>query len=381
MKSLSRDTKLVIGILILLVAVTVFAALQKQTQQQYPALSTLSSAPDGGLAFKLWVQDLHYNVDDAVLESFIPPKNASILFVLEPMFPSEEELQAIEEWVKEGGTLIAIGEQYGMYTLAGHFDFEFSYLTDSTPEAVIETPLVESPAVPALNNLKPRVGLRSTRDDYVVLATKSGEPVLVSFEHGKGRVILGTVPAAFTNAGLKQAGNAELALNILALAKNKGTVWFDEWHHGQRSQEQILGPAEFLRRTPIGHALLFSVLVIFLGLFIQGRGFGRPVPLPQDIKRRGALEHVTGIANLSRRASHRPAVMMHYHQQIKRKLGQRYRLDPNMDDQQYVEALAAYNPALDQEKLLSLLQRLKNKNISEAEMVHLAAEAAGWIDT
>jgi hypothetical protein len=381
MKSISRDTKLVIGILILLVAVTVFAALQKQARQQHPALSTLSSAPEGALAFKLWVQDLHYNVDEAVLENFIPPKNASILFVLEPMFPAEEELQAIEDWVKGGGTLIAIGEQYGMYTLAGHFGFEFSYLADPSTAAAIETPLVESPAVPALANLKPRVGLRSTRNDYVVLATKTGEPLLVSFEHGQGRVILGTVPAAFTNAGLKQAGNAELALNILALAKTKGTVWFDEWHHGQRSQEQILGPAEFLRRTPIGHALLFSVLVVFLGLFLQGRGFGRPVPLPQDIKRRGALEHVTGIANLSRRASHRPAVMMHYHQQIKRRLGQRYRLDPNLDDRQYVDALAAYNPALDQEKLSSLLQRMKNKNISEAEMVHLAAEAAEWIDT
>ncbi len=264
--------------------VTVFAALQKQTKQQYPALSTISSAPDGALALKLWVQDLHYKVDETVLESFTPPGNASILFVLEPIFPAEEELQAIEEWVKEGGTLIAIGEQYGMYSLVEHFDFDFSYLADPTSEAAIETPLVESPAVPALSNLRPRVGLRSTRNDYVVLATKKGEPVLVSFDQGKGRVILGTVPAAFTNAGLKQAGNPELVLNILALAKTKGTVWFDEWHHGQRNQEQILGPAEFLRRTPIGHALLFSVLVIFLGLFIQGRGFGRPVPLPQEIK-------------------------------------------------------------------------------------------------
>ena len=41
MKNLSRDTKLVIGILVLLIAVTISAAIQKQTQQQYPSLSTL----------------------------------------------------------------------------------------------------------------------------------------------------------------------------------------------------------------------------------------------------------------------------------------------------------------------------------------------------
>jgi hypothetical protein len=125
---------------------------------------------------------------------------------------------------------------------------------------------------------------------------------------------------------------------------------------------------------------LFVVFAVFLAIFIQGRGFGRPVPLPQEIKRRGALEHVTGIANLSRRAAHRSAVMLHYHQQVKRKLGQRYRLDPGMDDQEYVNALAGYNPALNKDELLGLLKRLKRKDVSEVEMVSLAAEASKWID-
>ena len=381
MKNLSRDAKLSIGILVLLVVVTIFAAAQKQTQQQYPKLSSISSAQDGALALKLWLKELHYGVDETVLEAFVPPKQASILFVLEPMFPTDDEFKALDDWVKAGGTLIAVGDQYGMYSLADHYNFDFKYLPAQSTEAVIETPLFGSPPASALKNLKLRVGLTSDRDDFVVLATQTGEPVLVSFEHGKGRVILGTAADAFTNAGLKQAGNAELALNILALARTNGTVWFDEWHHGLRSEDQVLGPSEFLRRTPIGHALLFSVFIIFLVLFMQGRGFGRPVPLPQEIKRRGALEHITGIANLSRRASHRSAVMMHYHQQIKRKLGQRYRLDPNLDDTEYVDALAGYNPALDKDELLSLLKRLQNKNVSEAEMVHLAVEAAKWIDS
>jgi hypothetical protein len=72
--------------------------------------------------------------------------------------------------------------------------------------------------------------------------------------------------------------------------------------------------------------------------------------------------------------------MMHYHQQIKRKLGQRYRLDPGMDDKEYVEALAGYNSSLDKDELLNLLIRLKRKDSSETEMVHLAKEASKWID-
>jgi hypothetical protein len=230
-----------------------------------------------------------------------------------------------------------------------------------------------SPSAVDLKNAGVNIALGSERDDYIVLVAYKDQPVLVSFEQGNGRVILGTISESFTNAGLKQTGNPELVLNVLALARNKGAVWFDEWHHGLQGGEQILGPAEFLRFTPVGRSLLFVTFAVFIT-------FGRPVPLPQEIKRRGALEHVTGVANLSRRAAHRPAVMMHYHQQIKRKLGQRYRLDPGMDDREYVDALAGYNLSLDKDELLNLLKRLQRKDMSETEMVHLAREASKWID-
>jgi hypothetical protein len=380
MKNLSRDAKLAIGILIVLMVVTIFAAMQKQTQQEYPMLSSFSSAPDGALALKLWVKELQYNVDEQVLANFIVPKNVSILFMLEPFLPTESDMQAIDDWVEAGGTLIAVGEQYGMYSLVDHYQFAFSYLPDQSSAPASGTPLFDSPSVPDLKNAQVRVALRSDRDDFVVLVAYKGDPVLVSFEQGQGRVILGTLTESFTNAGLKKVGNPEFVLNILALARAKGAVWFDEWHHGVQSGEQILGPGEFLRHTPVGRSLLFVTFVTFLAFFMQGRGFGRPVPLPQEIKRRSALEHVTGIANLSRRAAHRSAVMMHYHQQIKRKLGQRYRLDPGLDDKEYVDALAGYNPALDKDKLFNLLKRLRRKEMSETEMVHLAAEASKWID-
>jgi len=380
MKPLSRDTWLVMGIVLLLVAVTTVAALQRGTDQKYPPLSTLSSAPDGALALKLWVNALKYPVNDQTLENFNPPKDASIVLMLEPLFPTEGDMKAVDEWVQDGGTLIAIGEQYGMFSLIDHYDFFFNYLPDDGSPPSNETPLLDSPSVLDLKNTKVGITLGSKRNDYVTLISHQNQPVLVSFEQGKGRVILGTVTQAFTNSGLKQAGNPELVLNILALAKNKGTVWFDEWHHGVQGNSQILGPTDFLQRTPVGHALLFITVAVFLVLLMQGRGFGRPVPLPQEIKRRAAIEHVTGIANLSRRAGHRQTVLLSYHQQIKRKLGHRYRLDPGMDDEAYVQQLAGYNPSLEKNGLLNLLKRLKRKNVSETEMVHLAVEASKWID-
>jgi len=376
----SRDSKLGIGLVLLLVVITALAATQEQAQQEYPVLSTLSSAPNGALALKLWVQELNYDVEQQTPASFAPPENTSILFMLEPLFPTEGEMDAVDTWVEKGGTLIAIGEAYGMYSLIDHYEFFFDYLPANPEVPVPDAPLLTSPAASEFTNATVRLALASARDDYVTLITYDGKPVLVSFEQGNGRVILGTLAQSFTNAGLKQSGNPELVLNILALARKKGTIWFDEWHHGEQGA-QVLGPGEFLRSTPVGRSLLFVTFAVFIVLFMQGRGFGRPVPLPQEIKRRGALEHVTGIANLSRRAAHRSAVMLHYHDQIKRKLGQRYRLDPGMDDEQYMHTLAGYNPSLDRNELSNLLKRLKRRDVSESEMVYLAGEASKWIDT
>ena len=380
MKRLSRDAKLGIGILVLLVAVTVFAATQRQTEESLPRLSTLSSAPDGGRALKLWMEELSYSIYDEMLAEFAPPENISIIFMLEPYFPTDDEMKAVDKWVEAGGTLILIGDRYGTYSAVDHYDFFFNYQSNPDAQLKIEAPVLLSPSVFVPSDIKMRITLGSERDDYVTLMTYADLPVLVSFEQGKGRVILGTITEVFTNFGLKQGGNPELVLNILALAKDQGNIWFDEWHHGVQSGDDILGPQEFLRRTPVGRALIFIAFTLLIVFFMQGLGFGRPVPLPQEIRRRGAIEHVTGIANLSRRAAHRSVVMMNYHQQVKRKLGQRYRLDPGMDDEEYVSKLVEYNSAIDKNELLNLLKRLKRRNLSETEMVNLAGEASKWID-
>jgi len=168
-------------------------------------------------------------------------------------------------------------------------------------------------------------------------------------------------------------------LNILALAGQKGLIWFDEWHHGFQQSRSVIGPGQWLQRTPGGHALLFVVGAIFLALLLQGRAFGRPIPLLHEIKRRGPLEHVTAIANLNRKAGHRNEVLKQYYQRVKRHLGQRYRLDPSLADAEYVSLLSQYNSSVDKDALLNLLKRLSQKNVSEGELLKLAIEAAHWI--
>ena len=61
--------------------------------------------------------------------------------------------------------------------------------------------------------------------------------------------------------------------------------------------------------------------------------------MPRDTTRRSPLEFINAMANLHRRAGQRRAALRHYHDQLKRRLGRRYRLDPSLHDAEYVTRL------------------------------------------
>lgn len=375
---LSRDGWLGLGLITLLVVLMIAAALQKSTTDAIPYLSS-SSSPTGTLALKLWLGDLKYKVLEPQLDNFVPPTDADLVLVLAPLTNmTDRDLEALDAWVKKGGTLVLAGDTPAARSGFEHFKFSRGLLPVTSPPLVAHTPLLDSPPQTDSATLDTDFYLASERTDFVTHIAMDGRPIVVSFEQGNGRVILSTAAYPFSNLGLKEQGNAELTLNLVSLAVHRGSVWFDDWHHGLQS-DSIVGPDQWLRRTPFGHALVFVGLVVFIALILQGRGFGRPIPLLHEIRRRGPLEHVTAVANLNRKAGHRSAVLAQYHMRLKRHIGKRYRLDPSLPDAEYVRIVGNYNSAIDQQELLDLLTRLAQKNVSEGELVKLADEASKWM--
>lgn len=375
---LSRDAWLGIGILLALVIVTAFAAFQDTDEEQVPYVST-SSQPNGTLALKLWLNELGYKTVESSTLSFSPGVDVKIIFMIQPFVTvTPDEWKLLDQWVENGGTLIIAGRNNITNAAMQHFEFRYSYMPQITEEITPALPLLKSPILETKVRSKIDRGIDGIRTDFTPLMTANGEVVLLSFPQGKGQVILSTTPDIFTNIELKNEDTARLILNLMAFVGEKGTVMFDEWHHGLQS-EGIVGISQWLQNTPGGRAILFAVFVVFIALILQGRSFGRYVPLKHEIKRRGPMEHVTAIANLSRKAGHRSEVARQYHNRLKRHLGQRYRLDPSMNDKEYVEILAGYNSSIDKEELLRLLKQLSRSNISEAELLKLSAEASQWM--
>jgi hypothetical protein len=381
-KKITHETWWSIGIGVALVLVTIAAGIQSaRTQQSTPTLASDSSEPDGARALWLWLQALGYTASSETSATFALPERASIALILEPSSAiADDEWETLDTWIDDGGTLVIAGDQWGSALASRHFDFDLTYLITTVPTLTAQSPLWLSPPVTVPVAVNTHAYFETQRADFVSHLAVGSQPVVVSFTQGEGRVILSAAPFPFTNAGLKVAGNPEFVLNVVAPVFRDGLVWFNEWHHGQRATtSDAIGPDQWLRSTPTGHALLYTVAVLYLALIARGRLFGRPVPLPNHISRRAPLEYITAIANLRRQAGYRTAELRYYYDTLKRQLGRRYRLSPDLPDDAYVEQLAAYDPNLDSQALLHLLSELRRPDVSESDMVRLANEASKWL--
>lgn len=371
----SRDTLVAITLVVIMTLITIIAVAQQvRATTVDPPLSTLSNDANGAAALFRWLTALGYGATNNVGESFAIPEESDIVFILEPTEPiTAVEWEQLDHWIAEGGTLILAGDDFTSLQAFEHFEVVLRVLfVEGTP--TVDTPLTQQPVIPPLP-VQDRVRyLDSSRTDMVPLLSINGLPIMLTFSQGEGRVILTTLTEPFSNFGLQQPAHAELLLNLFGEPGQR--VWFDEWHHGERPSQVV--SSNWLQRTPFGRAILYTAVVLFIWLLLRGQNFGRPVPLQKDIVRRSPLEFVTAVANLSRRAGHRQAVLQDSHDRLKRRLAARYRLSPALPDDEFVAKLGSYHPTLDEAALGDLLRRLRQTAVSEAELVQLVQEATNF---
>ncbi len=378
----SRDTWLAIGLVALLAVITIAAALTQTQQAKLPPYASMSNARDGARALWLWLEENDYRAVNTTTGGFAPPPGATITLMLEPTVPVlRQEWAVLDPWIDAGGTLIIAGEGAQTSAAMNHFGFD-PRLGGSRAELLsLQMPVMLAPPVTTSARVRARNYLTTNETGFAVLLAMGERPVAVAFGYGEGTVILSSAPFPFSNAGLKEQGNPQLVQNLVNAFHRDGVIWFDEWHHGfQGVQDEVVGPQEWLFQTPAGRSLLYAFAVIFIALALSGRHFGRPIRPVRERVRRAPLEYITAIANLNRRAGHRRFVLNQYHQRLKTELGHRYRLSPALPDDEFVAALAFYNPALDVEALQSLLARLHQPKIGEAELVEVSRQAAQFLD-
>ena len=378
--------------LLIVVATAVQQAAPERAAPAPPDLASDSAAPGGALGLYLWLQSLGYRVERLEYRDFRPGEDTRALLMLAPTTAADDaQLAALRRWVEQGGTLIVAGRPplslpnlpvqgfipggNTLSKLLGEFALEVRALPSSKTEAKPSQPLLLRPAV---NNVRVEAaGYVTGTASLVTYLGESEQPVAAALSVGRGRVYVLASAYTFSNLGLREADNAALALNWLPPPGDSVSIAFDEIHHGRAQARSLLYE---LVHQPWGWAVIYALATVFLYLLLDGRRFGRPVPIVVDT-RRAAAEYVASLASLLRRSGKRDWVARHYEVTLRRQLAVACDLDPALDTAVVVARLSEMGrleggvDSRDAGRVLRELHHGANAGVSEGHLVRLAAEA------
>jgi hypothetical protein len=381
---ISRDLMLIV-VLFAVLLVIMFFVLPRLGSDSSPDVpySTYSKHFDGLNLFYKLVQKSGFRVERIRADPYRLPENLTALFLVEPSDPlNTEALDELRAFVERGGILIAAGtdtldpllRDYGLETVNTEKHLAISQRL--SPEPFFQRMPVErftSSTDWAIRPIEREVApLFGVGFDYSV----------ATFRLAEGRIFLLSCPYILTPAGLEHQENATLIYNLLTYLPHKARVGFDEYHHGYRVYTETRrgsdGMIRRLLRTPIGWAILYAGLLVFVFLILRGRRFGQPLEIDES-RRRLTSEYVLAMVDLYRKSRKGTAILTHLRTEFRRKLASRWHIDPTLDIPTFVQELAKRKP-IDTEELQTLLEDLQRATpTSEARLLELTRRVEAFL--
>lgn len=285
----------------LFVAVLVATAIGNPGDQT--GLSRSASVYDegtGGTAvLRRWLDSLGVRTMSVEGERFsADPGREQVLFVLgasEPLSPFDVDI--LTRYVKDGGTLI-VATEVGLAeaALLNAYDAHLSTFVSGT-ELDALAPLAAVAGARRISVDRGRDVDVGTRGVSVVRS--SGGALAAAIPDGAGTIYVVGSLAPFLNGQIADADNGHFVLALAeAAVRSRGTVGFDEYHHGVHPLPDVLA---ILERTWPGRALVVGGLLVLLYLAVTGRRLGAPLPI-EHRPARSSLDHVRAFAGLVRRS-------------------------------------------------------------------------------
>ncbi|HMO60415.1 MAG TPA: DUF4350 domain-containing protein, partial [Roseiflexaceae bacterium] len=355
-----RDLLLVIGLFGTLILFIALGPSRSQPADAPDAPTSYAAGRGGAYAFFNWVAQMEYDARRLEYRAFELSSDDDMLVMLNPSEPvTRDEAREVITWIEDGGILILADDTPAFMGPPNAVldELEVDIRVYSTTATIARS----APLQPALD--RPAVAEAEVRAGRMVVprvhsyAAILGEPdaaVLIGMQRGRGYAYISSSVYPFTNAGLRNPENARVVLNLLRRVPYGGRIVFDEYHHGRVAPPSSTG---LLFSSPWGWAAAYAGAAVAFYLGMSGRRFGRPVPLREETTRRSSAEYVESVADLLQRGSKRAFVQQHYREQFKRRLGRRYAISAQLDDETFVRDLARAIP-INETDLRALLWRL-----------------------
>jgi hypothetical protein len=276
------------------------------TRTPLPTGSSYSAEQDGALALVTWVQELGGTVDrhrESAATDAAGELPRTLLLIQPERMVDRATRVAYDDVPRAGGTLIVAGDSPAWLLYARALGL--------TPTPVEPGPVaVQTPD--GLNfELHPRFALDVPADapseTETLLSDADGRVFGIRRPYRGGTLVVLSTPEPLLNGALRDDAAARFVYRTVVTPALTGPLAVDEAHHSFAPTSPGVADApasadELLLRTPVGRAILFALVVGFVGLVLTGRRLGPAVPGRTAVQtRRTMYEHVQMLASLYRR--------------------------------------------------------------------------------
>jgi hypothetical protein len=288
-------------LMLMLVVIVGIDAYQKIRRQPGPP-STYNAASAGYKALYLWLRELGVPAKRWERTFTELPREAEVLLMMSPRLgPGPEEVNALETWVRGGGTLVLVSSPSNAF--AKHFGFELKMRPRDLKKEVKALSFQPGPYIRGKRTIvsKSHVGIDSKKPEAIVHSQGAFGNLMVVLEEGKGRVIMLADPSLFSNLHLRDGDHARLALDLLLTHLDRGPLLIDEYHHGYG---RVTSVAAYVFQSEAFVPILQVLFLVLLLWGAAGRRFGPARPLRREMER-SSMEYVRAVAQLFQRVKAR----------------------------------------------------------------------------
>jgi hypothetical protein len=357
------------------------------------APSSLNAGAPGAKALFLLLSRLGFRADRQEANWQALTSEGGLLIVIEPLVqqraPTTAEIAALRQWVERGGTVLyCVTEPPRPLQPDDPLAGDLAIVAGSAASHLVEPEPTGSPYLREVKQISMSCPVRlapAPGTGYQTLVRDADGAILVAKPIGRGHLVVAANLNLTSNAGIQQADNAVVMVNVVsaAIGTTGKTVLFDEYHHGAGFEGDAGAQTESLwYNIPFPARLTLLHLLGLFGLLVYNgsRRFGMPRPLPTPTARSGA-DYVASMARLYGRAQSADIAAAALGAGFRRDLIRTLELSPEATiDQILASVQRRYQQ--DPAPLGTLLQRCAQidagTRIAQAELLSLAQQIAEW---
>ena len=289
--------------------------------------------------------------------------------------PTETEVKGIQSFVNDGGTLIVAGDNRvldGLFKIYGLELREFSK-TQEFSRRIADKPFFSRHPVDEIRVRTDSVIIEPVDREVAVLYSTANGAVVVTFREGEGRVFFIASAYLFSVDGLLyDEGNPTFLYNLMSTLPRNARIGLAERVYYTVETRPPNPFAALVFGTRGGLGAVYICLTLFVFLMLRGRRFGKPLDV-QERNRRLSSEYVHAMTALYQKGNTRPDILRHIREKFRADLGNRWRVNPNLDIPTFLEELVHRGAVDENEELTNLVTDLEpSGNISEAQLLDIA---------